>query len=81
MRKDSLGKGLKSKRQQRGGKNRGRRGGGGGERRMCETKEKERKEEMKVRREEKPRSSVEMSTFSSYFIYTFVFQPVFSRCL
>lgn len=48
---------------------------------MCETKVKERKGEMKVRREEKPRSSAVMSTFSSYFIYAFIFQSVFSRCL
>lgn len=80
MRKDSLGKGLESKRQQRGGKLRKARGRGG-ERRMCETKVKERKEEIKVRRDENPWLSVEMSMISSYFIYTFIFQSVFSRCL
>lgn len=48
---------------------------------MRETKVKEREEEMKVRREEKPQSRAEMSAFSSYFIYTFIFQSVFSRCL
>lgn len=48
---------------------------------MSETKVKEKEEEMKVRREEKPQSRAEMSTFSSYFIYTFIFQSVFSRCL
>lgn len=48
---------------------------------MCETKVKGRKEEMQVRREERPRSSAEMSALSSYFSDTFLFQSVFSRCL
>jgi len=65
VRKDTLGKGLESKRQQRGG-NRGRQGGGDAERRMCETKLEERKEEMKVRREEKPQSSAKYVQFLFY---------------